>query len=233
MKVSVVIPAFNEEKFIKKSLGSVINQEVSADEIIVVNNNSKDRTEEIALKMGATVVREHKQGMTAARNRGFNTAQHEIIARIDADVIVPPNWIKQIKKSFTKYDYDAFTGPVRFSDLFKKPSSTLASRMYLESLRLLNNGDRFLQGPNMVLTNEIWQKVKNNVNLNDKKVHEDIDLSLNILKVGGKIGLDPDLIVQISARRIKKHPESFFIEYTARMFTTFWANKEKKKSLWS
>jgi glycosyltransferase involved in cell wall biosynthesis len=200
-------------------------QVVEADEIIVVNNNSRDRTEEIALKMGAKVVRERKQGMIPARNKGFDTAKYEIIARIDADVIVPPDWIKQIKKSFAKKNYDAFTGPVRFSDLFSKPTSTLASRLYLESLRLLNHGDRFLQGPNMVLKRAMWLKVRNLVNFDEKKVHEDIDLSLNILKVGGRIGLDPKLVVQISARRIKKHPESFFIEYTARMFTTFWANK--------
>ena len=175
--------------------------------------------------MGARVVSETVQGMTPARNRGFNSAKYDIIARIDSDVIVPKNWVKQIKKTFAQKDYDAFTGPVRFSDLFKKPSSTLPSRMYLESLRLLNNGDRFLQGPNMVLKRDMWLKVRGNINLDDKKVHEDIDLSLNILKVGGKIGLDPKLIVQISARRIKKHPESFFIEYTARMFTTFWKNK--------
>lgn len=226
MKVSVVIPAYNEEKYIKKSLGSVMNQLVEADEIIVVNNNSRDRTEEIALKMGATVVRERKQGMIPARNKGFNTAKFEIIARIDADVIVPQNWIKQIKKTFTKKNYDAFTGPVRFNDLFAKPTSTLPSRVYLESLRLLNNGDRFLQGPNMTLRRDMWLKVRDLVNFDEKKVHEDIDLSLNILKVGGVIGLDPKLIVQISARRIKKHPESFFIEYTARMFTTFWVNKK-------
>lgn len=225
MKVSVVIPAYNEEKYIKKALGSVFNQTEQADEVIVVDNNSKDRTVEISKKFPVKIVGEKVQGMTLARNKGFNTAKHEIIARIDADVIVPKNWIKQIKKTISQKDYDAFTGPVRFNDLFKKPTSTLASRMYLESLRFLNNGDRFLQGPNMILKRNMWLKVRDKVNLNDKKVHEDIDLSLNILKVGGVIGLDPDLVVQISARRIKSHPESFFIEYTARMFTTFWQNK--------
>lgn len=226
MKVSVVIPAYNEEKFIKKSLGSVMNQFIEADEIIVVNNNSTDRTEEIALRMGATVVREKKQGMTPARNRGFDTAKHEIIARIDADVIVPPNWIKTIKKSFAKKNYDAFTGPVTFNDLFAEPTSTLPSRIYLESLRVFSRGNRYLIGPNMIIKKEMWLRVRGLVNIDDKKVHEDIDLSLNIIKAGGKIGFDPDLIVQISARRIKKHPESFFLEYPTRMFKTFWANKK-------
>jgi len=225
MKVSVVIPAYNEEKYIRKSLGSVMNQKVEADEIIVVNNNSRDRTEEIALKMGAKVVREPIQGMTPARNRGFDTAQHEIIARIDADVIVPTNWIKQIKKSFENKNYDAFTGPVTFNDLFAKPTSTLPSKIYLESLRVFSRGNRYLIGPNMILKRNIWLKVRKTVNLDDSKVHEDIDLSLKIIKAGGRIGFDPDLIVQISARRIKKHPESFFLEYPARMIKTFWIDR--------
>ncbi len=226
MKVSVVIPAYNEEKYIKKSLESMINQQVQADEIIVVNNNSHDRTEEIAIRMGAKVIREPIQGMTPARNRGFDSAKYEIIARIDADVIAPTNWIKQIKKSFAKKNYDAFTGPVTFNDLFAKPTSTLPSKIYLESLRVFSRGNRYLIGPNMILKRDMWLKLRKLVNLDDKKVHEDIDLSLNIIKAGGRIGFDPDLIVQISARRIKKHPESFFLEYPARMFKTFWANNK-------
>lgn len=224
----MVIPAFNEEKYIKKSLASVMNQKVEADEIIVVNNNSRDRTEEIAIGMGAKVVREPKQGMIPARNRGFDSAKYEIIARIDADVIVPTDWIKQIKKSFEKKNYDAFTGPVTFNDLFAKPTSTLPSKIYLESLSVLTRGNRYLMGPNMTLKRDIWLKVRRLVNLDDSKVHEDIDLSLNIIKVGGKIGFDPDLVVQISARRIKKHPESFFLEYPARIVKTFLINKIKK-----
>jgi glycosyltransferase involved in cell wall biosynthesis len=227
MKVSVVIPAYNEEKYIKKSLESVLNQKIAADEIIVVNNNSRDRTEEIALKMGAKVVREPKQGMTPARNRGFDTAQYDIIARIDADVIVPTNWIKQIKKGFEKKNYDAFTGPVTFNDLFEKPTSTLPSKIYLESLRVFSRGNRYLMGPNMILKRKMWLKVRSRVNLDDKKVHEDIDLSLKIRKAGGKIGFDPDLIVQISARRIKNHPESFFLEYPARLVKTFWTDRKR------
>lgn len=226
MKVSVVIPAYNEEKYIKRSLKSVMNQITEADEIIVIDNNSKDKTAEVALKMGATVIREHRQGMTPARNRGFDEARYEIIARIDADVIVPTDWIKQIKKTYGKKKYDAFTGPVTISGIFKKPIPALPSQVYLESLRLLNKGDRFLQGPNMILTNKIWHKVRKVVTLDDKKVHEDLDLSLNILKVGGRIGYDSNLIVQISGRRMREHPESFFFEYPARIIRTFWKHKK-------
>ena len=227
MKVSVVIPAYNEEKFIKKCLTSVINQTVPADEIIVVNNNSTDKTKAIAKKFGVRVVVEKKQGMTPARNRGFNSAKYEIIARCDADAVVPKDWIKLIKNNFEKGDIDALSGPVFFNDSSPfKSTSTLPSRIALGSLRLMSKGKRHLTGPNMIITKEIWEKVKDIVNMDDKKVHEDMDLSLKIAKLGGKIGYDPNLIVGISARRLKKHPESFFLEYPVRIIKTLLANKK-------
>jgi hypothetical protein len=91
----------------------------------------------------------------------------------------------------------------------------------------MTNGKRYLQGPSMSLRKDIWLKVRDHVSLDDSRVHEDLDLSLNIIEAKGKIGFDPQLIVQISARRIKKHPESFLIEYPVRIVKTFWENRDK------
>jgi len=224
----VVIPAYNEQKFIKRCLLSVINQEIEADEIIVVDNNSIDKTAEIARKMGVKVVHEGEQGMIPARNRGFNSSKYDIIARIDADVAVPPDWIVRIKKNFDTKRIDALTGPVILSDSKSKiiSKSPLPSHLYLESLRILTKGKRYLQGPNMSLTRDIWLKVRDIVNADDSKVHEDIDLSLKIIKSGGIIGYDKKFIVYGSVRRMVTHPESFFVEYPARMVKTFLANRK-------
>ncbi len=226
MKISVVIPAYNEEKYIKKALSSVMNQSVEADEIIVINNNSKDRTKEIALNLGVKVIDEKVQGMTPARNRGFNEAKYDVIARIDADVIVPTDWIKRLKRNFEAKKIDALTGPVILTHAKLKmlPQSPFPSHLYLESLRALSNGRRYLQGPHMALTNDIWLKVKDLVTMDDSKVHEDLDLSLKIFKVGGLIGYDKKLIVKESARRLVSKPESFFIEYPIRIIKTFIEN---------
>lgn len=226
MKVSVIIPAYNEEKYIGKSLKSIMNQKIDADEIIVIDNNSKDKTAEIVRKMGITVIKERVQGMIPARNRGFNSAKYDIIARVDADVEVPKDWVKLIKTNFEKGRIDALTGPVMLTDSKVIPESPIPSRLYLESLRVISNGKRYLQGPNMSLTNEIWQKVKHKVDLDDKKVHEDLDLSFKIIKSGGTIGFDKHLIVRASARRINNKPESFFLEYPYRILKTFWVNKK-------
>ena len=129
MKVSVVIPAYNEEKFIRKALKSVTNQLVDADEIIVINNNSSDKTVEITRSFSVRIIDEKKQGMISARNTGFDNAKYDIIARIDADVQVPPDWIQRIKRNFEKKKIDALTGPLLLSDLKLVSKSILPSHI--------------------------------------------------------------------------------------------------------
>ncbi|MFC1625904.1 glycosyltransferase family 2 protein [Patescibacteria group bacterium] len=229
MKVSVVIPAYNEAKYITKSVRSVINQEIKADEIIVVDNNSTDKTAEIAKKLGAKVIKETKQGMIPARNKGFDTACGDIIARIDADVEVPTYWVRKIKKNYKNKKIDALTGPLIYSDAKLMSNSAFPSHLYLESLKTLSKGHWYLMGPNMSLTKNMWLKVRSKVNPNDKNVHEDIDLSLKIIAADGIIEYDRGLVVKTSARRINKHPESFFVEYPIRMVKTFIENSQRNK----
>lgn len=228
MNISVIIPAYNEEKYIQACLESLALQTILPSELIVVNNNSLDKTEKIAKKMGAIVIHETKQGMIYARNRGFDYATTDLIARCDADVVVPRDWIKKIKQNFENKDIDALSGPIIYHDSFLKSASILPSHIYLESLRAISKGNRYLLGPNMAIKKSVWLKVKKFVNLDDSKVHEDIDLSLNIIKAGGKIGYDSSLAVNVSSRRIKSKPKSFFLEYPARMVKTFLINKIKK-----
>src|ERR1700691_1182278 len=94
-----------------------MKQNVKADEIIVVDNNSTDRTVEIAQKYPVKIIHEIQQGVTPARNQGFNEARYEIIARTDADTILPPTWIKRIKKAFENPEVVAVSGPASFYDL--------------------------------------------------------------------------------------------------------------------
>lgn len=221
MKISIVVPAFNEEKYIGKCLKSIINQKVPADEIIVIDNNSTDKTKLIAEKLRIKVIGEEKQGMIHARNKGFESAKYEIIARCDADCIVPEDWVKKILENFKNKNIAALSGPIIFHDSFLKSVSIHPSHLYLESLRILSKGNRYLVGPNMAITKDIWKKVKTIVNLDDSKIHEDIDLSLNIIKLRGKIGYDKTLIVESSSRRMTQNPKSFFFEYPKRLIKTF------------
>jgi len=218
MKVSVIIPVYNEENYIDLCLKSLVNQEERPDEIIIVNNNSTDNTVKIAKKYPVLIVKESKQGMIQARNCGFDKGVNEILARCDADVILPPFWIKKIRRHFLKSKIDALTGPVVFYDLPLK--TPLYCNAYLKSLNLIQKGNNTLLGPNMIITKKIWKKVRSKVCLDNKKVHEDIDLAIHIIREGGKIIEDRSLIVKASGRRIKNDPISFFTEYPIRIART-------------
>lgn len=217
MRVSVVIPIFNEEKYLEKCLESLENQEQKADEIIIVDNNCTDKSIDIAKKYKVRIIKENKQGMICARNTGFNSTSYEVIARCDADVILPPSWIRTIKNNFKDHSVQALTGGFNFYDLGFNIQSLI--NIYLKIVKFLIGGE-ILLGPNMVIRKELWQELKDKVCLDDKKVHEDIDLSLHIIKKGIKIRRDQSLSVDVSARRIKHNPLSFFIEYPVRLVKT-------------
>ncbi len=89
-KTDVIIPAFNEENSVGKVIEALPRELVR--EVIVVNNNSNDRTEEVARAAGATVLREEEQGYGAACLKGMayiaskdSSEQPDVVAFIDAD----------------------------------------------------------------------------------------------------------------------------------------------------
>jgi cellulose synthase/poly-beta-1,6-N-acetylglucosamine synthase-like glycosyltransferase len=100
-KVSILIPAYNEEKYIGKCLDSIMAIKSEEIEIIVCDNNSTDTTCAI-IKRYPTVqlVHETKVGPNAARQKAFVYSTGEIIATLDADCIVPKNWIVCATKHF-------------------------------------------------------------------------------------------------------------------------------------
>ena len=223
MKVSLVIPAYNEEKYIKECLIHIMAQQVRPDEIIIVDNNCNDATMDLVKHFPVNVVKEEVQGMTAARNKGFNTARGDIIARCDADSHLPPDWIRRVKDNFETKKMDALTGPVEFYDLKVKAMPII--NLYFDFIKPVFRNE-VLSGPNMILTRQMWERVKNDVCLNDSKVHEDIDLSIHITAAHGVIARDHNLIVYISGRRIKKNPKSFFGEYPLRFMKTLLYHKK-------
>ena len=89
--VSVVIPVFNGERFLREAVQSVLDQKYSPIEIIIVDDGSTDGTATVARSLGETVryLRQENQGPAAARNRGIEHAQGSLIAFADADDLWP------------------------------------------------------------------------------------------------------------------------------------------------
>ncbi|HBR3201342.1 TPA: glycosyltransferase family 2 protein, partial [Klebsiella pneumoniae] len=101
MKISFVIPAYNAEGYIHECISSILNQGEDGFEIIVINDGSTDRTEEILnqIKSQTTKLTFHtidNSGQSIARNLGVQYAKGEYIFFIDADDLISPKTIKKL-----------------------------------------------------------------------------------------------------------------------------------------
>lgn len=197
-KISIVIPAFNEEKNLPRLFETIRNQDFKGDyEIIVVDNNSTDHTAEVAKKLGARVVKEKIQGIGPAKNRGCLAARGEILAICDADSLLPSNWLSTIWKNFShSSQIVGVSGSVFISEI-PKFFSILIWVGDLIFLKLVKR----LEGSNMAFRKEDFLKVGGFTK--GVKFGENIDISEKLKKIG-KIKIDPKLYVYSSPRRFKK-----------------------------
>ncbi len=147
MKLSVVVPAFNEEAYLASTLDSI--HRAAADllgradvhiETIVVDNGSSDETAAVARDNGAKVVREPEQGISRARNVGARHAEGDVLVFVDADVALPETLLTEIHAAMS--DPDCIGGGV---DVEYRPRR-LSVRLYLHGWRLLGRLMTMVQG---------------------------------------------------------------------------------------
>lgn len=117
-RFSVVVPAYNEAAFLGSCLDSLLDQDFCGRyEIIVVDNNSTDGTAEVARSRGVTVVHETIPGVCAARQRGTELAEGEIVVSTDADTVFSSGWLSRIDRAFLEDPARvAVAGPCRYVD---------------------------------------------------------------------------------------------------------------------
>ena len=156
MKLSFVIPAYNEDPYIGPCLDSILRHSAGRyHEIIVVDNGSTDRTSEFAAsRPGVRVVYEARRGITHARQRGLEEAAGDLIAYIDADTRIPPCWLDIAERTFNEdCELLCLSGPYRYYD------GSLTKRLLnnIISLSVLPIG-RFLFGYMLVGGNYIAKR---------------------------------------------------------------------------
>jgi glycosyltransferase involved in cell wall biosynthesis len=115
---SIVVPVFNAEPFIERCLRSLIQQTYPADryEIIVVDNNSSDRSAAIVAKFNRVkLLHEPEQGSYAARNTGIRVARGEVVAFTDPDCEVQADWLRKIAQAMERAEACLVLGDRRFA----------------------------------------------------------------------------------------------------------------------
>ncbi len=210
MKLSIVIPAYNEENYLGRCLESIIREtknSTAVTEIIVVNNASTDRTGEIARNYkGVIVVNEPVKGLTRARQAGFLKTTGDLIGNIDADAILPPDWIEKAFKEFSENPrLVCLSGPHIYYDLPKRIRILVkifygaGFIFYIINKHLLRIGS-LVQGGNFVVRKSALEKIGGYDTAIDF-YGEDTDIARRLSKVGD-VKFTFSFPIYISGRRI-------------------------------
>jgi len=214
-KISVVVCAKNEEKYIENCLKCLASQEIPC-EIVVVDGHSKDKTIEISKKYANKIVFDHGKGISDARNVGFETASCEIVAYCDADSLPPKNWTKKILEHMEgKY---CVSGPLIPYDgsLITKINMNVWANFYPRIMSKL--GYQNVWGANMAFRKTILKNYPFKV-----RFLEDYDIGIRLRKTF-KIKFYGDLKLPTSSRRF----ENGFIRTCIKYYIREWINRKLK-----
>lgn len=216
--LSVIVPVYNEEKYIGECLESLLLQADDIDEIIVVDNGSKDSTLRIVDSFRARsrkikVLGETRRGVAYARNFGFETAQSDILGRIDADSRVSPGWARSVVEFLGRNDTTEVGAVSGLNNSYDSPFRSLKGWFVRKQIqRGVFGGERRiknLHGANMAIRKSAWNSVSDSVSV-APDIHEDLDLALCLVKEEIEIAQLTDMHVDISPRRALTPPMEFY-----------------------
>lgn len=198
MTISVIIPAYNEEKALPATLKSINSLDRKPDEVIVIDGGSTDKTAEVAKKYGAKPVTVPHRGIGFARQKGVEAALGDIIAFTDADTIVPHDWLTIIEQTFM------LPNVVGVYSGFKVPSGWWPYRWYINYVQpAFLFVSHYLHMPMAPGQNTAFLKTKAieaGGYPEDFKIAEDLEMARRLMKLG-KLVYRTDNYVISSGRR--------------------------------
>ncbi len=210
MKVSVVVPTYQEAKGIEAFLRQFERQTLPRREfeIIIVDGDSRDGTREIAARQADRAIVQTSPGIGGARNDGVRIAQGGFIATTDADCRVPPEWLERIVEDFADPEVVAVCGPdgpvdggwkARFLYFFVRGIIRIAALVGIYGTGGTNSAFRKTD----FLAVGGYRPLAHS---------DDIDLGVRI-RERGRIRFDPRLDVGLSVRRLEKNGylRTFFV----------------------
>ena len=180
-KVSLVIPTFNSDKTIKEVIVGALSQSINFDEIIVVNDCSNDDTYKILNEFNNIKLINNKKnmGLSYSRNEGIRNSKNDIVACIDADVVIDKEWLESIFVNL-KHDKIVLCGGNLIEKYIEKNCNKWRSIRYKQ-----NYGEKdiinppFIFGSNFIQYKSIWQKI-NGFDETLRTNGEDVDYSRRI-----------------------------------------------------
>ncbi|MCD6177874.1 glycosyltransferase family 2 protein [bacterium] len=205
--VSVIIPCRNEEKFIRRCLSSVVNQDYPKDrlEVFVVDGMSEDKTKIIALEFARKypflkVIENPKKYIPYAMNIGIRSSRGEIIIKMDAHSVYRSDYISKCVKHLQETGADNVGGILRnipsSNSLIAKSIAFCLAHPFGSGNSYFRVGIKKPQEVDTVAFGCYWRKTLEKVGLYDERMmqSEDVELNQRIKKNGGKIFIFPDIV---------------------------------------
>lgn len=201
--VTVVVPVRNGELTIQSLLDSLqkLDYDRNKVEVIVVDGNSTDKTQEIVKKYPVKLVVEKRKGLNLARNTGIKCSKGEIVAFTDSDCIVPPNWITKIVENFKDPKVSCVGGSAKALDcdfVSQYADNSIVRLMPFftkrEELEKVKPFFRHPAGCNMAFR----RKVAEEVGYFDENIRygfDEVEFADRVCRAGYKMVLDPEVLV--------------------------------------
>lgn len=207
-KISLVIPAHNEENYIGTCMSHALNNANGKfSEVIVVDNASSDRTRQVAEQaaknaQNVRVVHEHRKGPAHARQRGFEEAKGDIVAYIDADTRMPTGWSDTIVSEF-KNDPNlvCLSGPYIYHDIPKWQQPILSAYWYAMAMPVYFAVGYMAIGGNLAIRRDTLQKMSG-FDTSVPFYGDDTNLARRANQYG-KVKFKPSFVMHTSARRLE------------------------------
>lgn len=196
-ELSIIIITLNEEKNLPRLLKSIKKQKYKDYEIIVSDAGSKDRTKEIAIKAGCKIT---KGGLPArGRNNGTRVAKGEYILFLDADVLLPRNFLEKVMREMKDDKVDIAT--VHHKPMTKNKLEKFYHKGYNLWQKAMEKIDPHAPGSCILIKKNLFNKLNG---FDEKiKLAEDHALARKAFRAGAKYKvLDAEIL--ISVRRMKK-----------------------------
>lgn len=209
--VSIIVPVYNVEKYVRRCLDSLVNQDCSCNyEIIIINDGSQDGSSDIINEFEQSydfirAITQENSGLSAARNRGITEAKGKYVALVDSDDFVEPGYISAMYELAEKHNADIVQ--CRYRNYFEKSQSSM--NILFSHRKGVADGEKALGNliTDVTVRSYAWNKlykrsifVDNGIKYPDRRLFEDLMTTPKLFSHAKKVAFTRDVLYNYSHR---------------------------------